>query len=76
MVTAGGIRGVPGAIGLGEFAGAPIPSPAPTIPTGTEGRRCSVVKRNSKTMSSVASWLMSTCIRSRMLLSNGKAFGP
>ena len=58
-VIAGGTSGVPGAIGGGELRGAGMPSPAPTKPTGTPGRRCSVWKRNRKPTSGRASWSLS-----------------
>jgi hypothetical protein len=52
---AGGINGVPGAMGGGELLGAPIPSPAPMKPTGTPGERISVLNRTRKVTSSLAS---------------------
>src|SRR5580658_2214369 len=61
-VIAGGTIGVPGGTGLGEFAGASMPLPAPTNPVKTPGARMLVWKRNVKTTFSVALWLLSTLI--------------
>ena len=48
-------RGVPGGTGAGEFSGAGMPSPAPTRPWKTPGRRISVWNWNSKATSRTAS---------------------